>query len=263
MSQNTKYLNEILDAEDNKLIIFCKDKLFIKDNSYYFEIKEVLDLLENNIISIFKNNNIIFVNINLNENIISSRNITLKNVKNFLRECSNISCNIIIKAYQWLTWDNRSKFCGSCGSELQSNITTTEKSCSNCKISFFPRFSPAIMVLIKKENQILLGRSNHFPEGVYSALAGFVDLGESAEDAVIREVREEVGIDIENIKYFGTQTWPFPDSFMIAFTADYKSGEINIDHEELEDAKWFYIDKLPKLPAPLSISRQLIDFAIK
>jgi NAD+ diphosphatase len=122
--------------------------------------------------------------------------------------------------------------------------------------------APAIMCLVKRGDQILLGRSPHFPPGMYSALAGFVEPGETLEQCVAREVREETGIIIAHPRYFASQPWPFPHSLMIAFVADYAGGELAPDLSEIEDANWFKLDALPKLPAKISISRRLIDCVV-
>ncbi|MCC8372418.1 MAG: NAD(+) diphosphatase [Rickettsia endosymbiont of Pseudomimeciton antennatum] len=183
-------------------------------------------------------------------------------VKPYLSTISSNLQELVLKGYHWLQWDIQSKFCGKCGHPLKSMIKTTEKKCTMCKCSFFPRFSPAIIVLVKNKNQILLARSPKFPMEVYSAIAGFVDIGETAEMAIKHELREEVGIEVKNITYVGSQTWPFPDSFMIAFKADYLSGNITLDKKEIEDAQWFNVDTLPTLPERASISRKLIDFVL-
>jgi NAD+ diphosphatase len=115
------------------------------------------------------------------------------------------------------------------------------------------------MALVKREKQILLGRSPHFPPGMYSALAGFVEPGESLEQCVAREVGEEVGVQISNIRYFASQSWPFPHSLMIAFVCDWSSGEVRPQPEEIEEANWFDVLQLPKLPSKISIARRLID----
>lgn len=184
-------------------------------------------------------------------------------IRPFLTQANTKMRNLALKAYHWLNWDKQSRYCGQCGAPLKSKFEATDKYCENCKTSFFPRFSPAIMVLVQKGKEILLGRSKHFVPGVYSALAGFVDIGETAEMAVHREVKEEVGIDITHLRYFSSQTWPFPDSFMIAFNATYAGGELKIDNNELEDARWFSLDALPTLPSKPSIARRLIDNIIK
>ncbi len=180
--------------------------------------------------------------------------------KDFLYQCYQKPIQpLILRAIHCLSWDTKLQYCSQCGAKAQKIVNKTEKKCATCSLSFFPHFSPAIMVLIQRDHEILLARSRHFETDMYSALAGFIDLGETAEKAVHREVREEVGLEISDLKYFGTQPWPFPDSFMIAFTANYLSGDLTIDPEEIEDAQWFNIHRLPKLPSHSSIARALID----
>jgi NAD+ diphosphatase len=128
---------------------------------------------------------------------------------------------------------------------------------------YYPRLSPAIMVLVRRHDTILLARSPHFKPGTYSALAGFVETGEALEDTIVREVFEEVGIMVGNLQYFGSQSWPFPHSLMLAFTADYVAGELRPDGVEIEDAKWFSPGNLPGLPHPKTLSRRLIDATVK
>jgi NAD+ diphosphatase len=136
------------------------------------------------------------------------------------------------------------------------------KECPECKRLEFPRLSPAIIVLIERDDALLLARSARFPGAFFSVLAGFVEPGESLEEAVHREVMEETGITVKNIRYFGSQPWPFPDSLMIGFTAQYESGKIKIDGEEIVEAGWYRVDSLPQLPGKVSIARQLIDYFI-
>ncbi|MGA7936486.1 MAG: NAD(+) diphosphatase [Kovacikia sp.] len=126
----------------------------------------------------------------------------------------------------------------------------------------YPRLSPAVIVLISRGEELLLARAPRFPAGMYSILAGFVEPGESLEETVIREVREEVGIEITDIRYFGSQPWPFPNSLMIGFTATYAGGEIVIEPEELSEAAWFNKHALPPIPPKLSIARKLIDWFV-
>ena len=128
-----------------------------------------------------------------------------------------------------------------------------------CKLSVYPRISPAVIVLVERGDEILLARSPHFVPGVYSTLAGFVEPGETLEGTVRREIHEEVGVHVDNICYFGSQPWPFPNSLMIGFRADYASGDLTIDGVEIEAAGWFRRDNLPKLPFKVSIARSLIE----
>ena len=134
--------------------------------------------------------------------------------------------------------------------------------CPACGLLAYPRISPAVMVLVRDGDQLLLGRSPHFKPGVFSALAGFVEPGETLEECAAREVREEVGVDIANLRYFQSQPWPFPNSLMVAFFADYAGGTITPDPNEIEEAGWFALDALPILPEPISIARRLIDAAL-
>ena len=166
---------------------------------------------------------------------------------------------IAARAVQIVDWDRTHQFCGRCGIPLRTKTAERAKECPQCGLLHFPRLAPAIIVLVERGNQLLLARSRHFMPGMYSVLAGFVEPGESLEEAVVREVKEEVGIEVKDIKYFGSQPWPFPHSLMIGFTATYAGGEISLDDEEIEDGAWFTIDNLPRIPGKISIARKLID----
>jgi len=169
----------------------------------------------------------------------------------------------VTKAISIITWDKNHQFCGRCGEKTTYKPSAFERVCTHCGLSFYPRISPSMIVLIKKGDSILMSRGHHFAKGAYGLIAGFIEVGESIEDAVHREVHEEVGIKIKNLRYFGSQFWPFPDSLMIAFTADYASGELRIDTSELESADWYRHDNLPGGPSySLSIARKLIDHFI-
>ncbi len=166
------------------------------------------------------------------------------------------------RAIQLLDWDRNHRFCGRCGTPTEAKTEERARVCPACKLSAYPRLSPAVMALVRREGEILLGRSPHFPPGMYSALAGFVEPGESLEQCLAREVEEEVGVQVSRIRYFASQPWPFPNSLMIAFICDWVSGEIRPQAGEIEDAKWFKVLQLPKLPSRISIARRLIDAAV-
>lgn len=166
------------------------------------------------------------------------------------------------RAVQLLDWAQQHRYCGRCGTPTVPGADAAARACPQCGLQAYPRISPAVMVLVRKGSALLLARSPRFKAGVYSALAGFVEAGETLEACVAREVREEVGIEVRNLRYFGSQSWPFPNSLMIAFTAEYAGGELAPDGVEIEDAAWFEADNLPLLPDPISISRVLIDAAI-
>lgn len=171
---------------------------------------------------------------------------------------------IAMRGVQLLEWERTHHFCGACGTPTERVAGERAYRCGNCGLSVYPRICPAMMVLITRGRELLLARGVTFPPGRYSALAGFLEAGESIEDAIHREVREEVGVEVDRLEYFASQSWPFPNSLMIAFTAQWRTGSIVADPSEIADAQWFDIDALPDLPAPgLSISRALIDATVQ
>ncbi|MDD1724836.1 MAG: NAD(+) diphosphatase [Methanospirillum sp.] len=166
---------------------------------------------------------------------------------------------IACRAVQLARFDTLTRFCGYCGSRTRMKQDEIARVCTACGKITFPRLSPAVIVRITDDRRILLSRSPPFTRGMYSIQAGFVEPGESLEATVHREVREEVGISVKNLRYFASQPWPFPDSLMIGFTAEYAGGEIRIDGQEIEDAQWFTREKMPDLPGPFSIAGALIQ----
>jgi NAD+ diphosphatase len=162
-------------------------------------------------------------------------------------------------ARQIVDWGTNFRYCGRCGCETSSVNNEWAKVCGQCGFVSYPRISPAMIVAVVNDGKILLARGRRFRGAYYSVLAGFVEPAESLEECVVREVREEVGIEIENIRYFQSQSWPFPDSLMVAFFADYKSGDIKIDPAEIVDAGWFTPDDLPQIPPEGSVARKMID----
>ena len=162
------------------------------------------------------------------------------------------------KAFQMVHWDRNSRFCPACGRPMAQN-TVMSKYCSNCKQEVYPRISPAIIVLIRRGEEILLVHARNFKGSFYGLVAGFLEVGETLEECVRREVCEETGLEIENIQYFDSQPWPYPSGIMIGFFADYKSGEIRLQDDELSAGRFFTIDNLPELPQKLSIARRMIE----
>jgi NAD+ diphosphatase len=163
------------------------------------------------------------------------------------------------RAVQIIDWDRTYQFCGRCGARTKTHPTERAKECPQCGALHFPRLAPAIIVLVERGREMLLVRARRFPTAMYSTLAGFVEPGETLEEAVVREVQEETGIAVKEIRYFGSQPWPFPHSLMIGFTANYAGGQIRLGDEENVDAGWFTADNLPSLPDKISIARRLID----
>lgn len=167
------------------------------------------------------------------------------------------------RALQVVEWDRTHRFCGRCGTPTEPVPGERAKKCPRCGLTSYPRLAPAVIVLIHRGRELLLARGHQFPEGLYGLVAGFVEPGESLEEAVRRETSEEIGIELADVRYFGSQPWPFPHSLMIGFTARYAGGELRPAPHEIAAAGWFTIDNLPSIPPPLSIARKLIDAFIE
>lgn len=182
-----------------------------------------------------------------------------KGLRQFMLEGERQTFQMLGYAAQIGTWARQHRFCGSCGTPLQVLPCERAMHCPDCAMRCYPQLSPSIIVLIGRGNELLLARSPRFAAGVYSTLAGFVEPGESIEACVHREVAEEVAVRIGNLRYIASQSWPFPHSLMLGFHADYLGGEIVPQAEEIEDARWFPLDRLPALPPQGAISRYLIE----
>ncbi|MDR0635618.1 MAG: NAD(+) diphosphatase [Treponema sp.] len=166
----------------------------------------------------------------------------------------------LLRAYHVVQWRRTSIFCGTCGSRNTDALDELARLCPVCGRREYPRISPAIIILIINDNdQVLLAHNKRFTNGVYSLIAGFNEAGESLEATIVREVREEVAIEVKDIRYITSQPWPFPNSLMLGFTARHAGGTIRVDDVEIEDARWFSRDALPKLPDHGSVSRFLIN----
>mgnify|MGYP001241279079 FL=1 len=253
--------------EDCKLIIFCDGKILYdqSENTYSFAPK---DLNLKNLIKPFLSIALIdgcyfyAVNVNKDENILglfmnpeSINFVDLRQIIGFLDQSSFLLAS---RASILQTWITGSSFCSICG---KSNLFNDMEGAFECKCNSSPKYptiAPCIITLIHDEDQILLGRSKFFPPNMYSTLAGFIEAGENAEEALIREVKEEVNVNVSDIKYYSSQSWPFPAQLMLGYFCKYKSGKIELNDKELEDARWFNINELPIIPPDASISGQLI-----
>lgn len=163
------------------------------------------------------------------------------------------------RAVQLVAWDRTHRFCGRCATPTEPAPGERARRCPACGLLAFPRLAPAVITLIERDGEALLARGRAFPVPMYSCIAGFVEPGETMEEAVHREVREEVGVELADVRYVASQPWPFPHSLMIGFEATWGSGDIAIDDEEIVDAQWFRADDLPMIPPGMSIARTLID----
>jgi NAD+ diphosphatase len=189
--------------------------------------------------------------------------ISLAGLRSLHRVLGEEEFHIAGYALHLLTWIADNRHCGRCGNRMILEKGDRALSCSVCGHLLYPRISPAIIVAITSGNRLLLARSGRFPQKrMFSVIAGYVEPGETLEDCVRREVREEVGLRLRNIRYFGSQSWPFSGSLMVGFTAEQAGGEITVDGREILEAGWFAADQLPEIPGKISIARQLIDWFV-
>jgi len=283
---NKKFLNTIINEKDTKFIPFYNGKnLFIEINEHIkpvifnkFQLHDFFPYGIEDTIFLGVANSLNYFGIDLsspNQKFdcwLKENNIIINDLRKYGPILDDIEASFLALSNGMFFWHNTHKFCGSCGFQNFSTEGGFVMKCSNdkCGKSHFPRTDPAIITLISFQDKVLLGRSPRFPDSMYSTLAGFVEPGESLEQALEREVFEEVGIKVKNIKYFNSQPWPFPASLMLGFFAEAVNDQMTIDYDEIEDAHWFSINELKslehpsisggfKLPRVDSIARRLVD----
>lgn len=172
-------------------------------------------------------------------------------------------CTQVNRAFHLAHWDRNTTFCGSCAAPMERIPGEIAKRCTSCSATSYPRISPAVITAVVREGKLLMAHSRRHPDNLYSVLAGFMEAGETLEHTVAREVKEETGITVRNITYFASQPWPFPNSLMVGFTAEYAEGEIALDEEEIIHADWFGPAELPeRIPDRYSIARRLIEWFV-
>ncbi|WP_391088483.1 NAD(+) diphosphatase [Vibrio sp. NH-UV-68] len=182
-----------------------------------------------------------------------------------LRECLDFPQSLFLlmsKAVQYGHMSQTMRFCPQCGGRNHLNHNQLAMQCSDCRTLHYPRIFPCIIVAVRKQQQILLAQHPRHRNGMYTVIAGFVEVGETLEQCVAREVKEETGIDVTNIRYFASQPWAFPSSMMVGFVADYHSGTLKPDYSELSDACWFDVDQMPLVAPPGTIARELIEHTV-
>ena len=185
--------------------------------------------------------------------------VEFSGLRSLFGQMDNLMIDLAGRALQVSDWYRNHQYCGKCGARTVMHDNDRAMVCGTCRIFSYPRLSPSIIVLVHRGPEVLLARNHRFAEGMYSTLAGFVEPGESIEQTLVREVKEEVGINVNHLEYLGSQPWPFPNSLMLGFHAEYESGEIVLQEEEIADAGWFACNNLPNIPGKSAIARWLID----
>lgn len=185
-------------------------------------------------------------------------------LRDYLLNSDEQSFRVAGLSVQIMNWFRQQNFCPQCGNALEFTENDRALQCAYCQYRDYPRVNPCVIVSIRRGDEVLLAQSHRMRStGIYSCLAGFVEAGESLEEAIVREVREEAGVDVGDIRYVGSQAWPFPHQLMLGFVADYRSGELQPDTREIADLGWYRADCLPKIPPHQTIARQLIDQALR
>jgi len=198
------------------------------------------------------------------ENSKLDKDLILTPLRNLLGRIPDSLFTVCSRSLQLSEWSKNNQFCGVCGTKMKMHETERAMFCECNNVLVYPRISPCVIVLVTKGEQLLLAHNKNFPGTFYSTLAGFIEAGESAESAIHREIYEEVKVNVKNIEYFGSQSWPFPSQLMLGFHAEYLDGDITPDGEEIDLADWFHYKDLPQVPTGnISISGQLIESYIE
>lgn len=262
---DSRWITAVLDIDgsDGWAVVRSPDGFLFNDNGAFFSREWVkqqnLPILAEHGIGYLDGKPVYLLEL---ENTFDIPDCNWQSLRVFMLESDFIVFKVLAYASQIGTWAREHRFCGSCGQKMHQVPKERAMFCEACNLRSYPRISPSMIVLITRGEEILLARSPRFVTGVYSALAGFAEPGESAEDCLIREVQEEVQVTVKNIQYVGSQCWPFPHSMMLGFHAEYAGGEIVPQADEIEDVQWFNVHDLPMLPAPRSIARYLIDLYV-
>ena len=197
--------------------------------------------------------------LSLEDDLIIPDGIEFIGLRKILKLFDSGFCSVAYRAVHIANWTRKSRYCGACGNKTEKSSFERARVCKSCGNIIYPRISPAIIISVIKNGKILLAHNRRFPGNFFGLIAGFIEPGETFEDAAKREVLEEVGLEIKNIRYVQSQPWPFPDSLMIGLTAEYAGGEIRPDGEEIDKAGWYGADELPNIPDNVSIAGRLIE----
>lgn len=253
-------------SETDQFVVFFGEKLAIRQIKFLWNIDEIAHLLGggDKLIFIDASADGSYYLLQVDNDPAPSLGADLKSLRSLLFSQSELAFTLAGKAAQLIDWYGSHRFCGACGTQTANHPEQRAVICNSCKRHYFPRINPCAIMLIVDGDKILLARSARFKSDFFSCLAGFMEVGETAEETVAREVREEVGLEIENIRYLKSQSWPFPSQLMLGFIADYKSGDIVPEPGEIAEANWYHVDDLPTVPSPaISVAGELIQYYVQ
>ena len=259
------FLPVLKQPEDGWWFIFCGDKMLVKDEGAGGRIPSSTDIsgLIKNLVKthgIGRLDGTPCYAAEAPQEVSAPRGMAFQGLRTFLGTSDEEIFSVAGRAFQYLDWDRTHQYCGRCGGHTEASMDERARACPACNLISYPEVTPAIIVAVTRGEKILLARSRRFQGSFLSVLAGFVESGETFEECVRREVMEEVAIEVDNIRYFGSQPWPFPHSLMVGFTAEYAGGEISIDDREISEAGWFTSEALPEVPRTGTIARKLIEW---
>ena len=252
-------MSELKDSD--RVILFYDHKVIAADDKYFWNVDAIASYLADQSLFLLVESSSQYVfALDLKSDISKSLSAECLSLRSIIFSDTRAESFILGKANQIVEWYNSHKYCGACGGSNHSGEEQRVMHCPSCHIQYFPRINPCVIVLITRGREILLARSSRFRSGFFSCLAGFIEIGETAECTVHREIKEEVGIRVDNVRYIKSQSWPFPSQLMLGFHADYVSGEIALEPTEIAEAAWFDISDLPSVPsAEISVAGKLIQ----
>ena len=261
MSHEEHFLSPQLLSESDSFILFYSSQILVRDEEVLWNLEQIRDHLDDStdLILLQQDADTAVIAVSLQQDISVALHAKLNSLRSLLFFSDQEKFLLAGRASQLVDWYKSHRFCGTCGTRTIHHGSERTLVCDHCSLDFFPRISPCVIMLVTKGDQMLLAQSSRFKSNFYSCLAGFIEIGETPEQTVHREVKEEVNLQVKNVRYISSQSWPFPSQLMLGFLAEYDSGEIFPEPSEIADARWFDIDSLPNVPSEkISVAGKLI-----
>ena len=261
MSHTEHFLNRQQLSESDSFILFYLSQILVRDEGILWSLEQISDHLDDSadLILLQRDAETSVIAVSLQQNISVILQAEVKSLRSLLSDTDQEKFLLAGRASQLVDWYKSHKYCGTCGTETVHHGSERTLVCKSCSLHFFPRISPCVIMLVTKDDKMLLAQSSRYKSNFYSCLAGFIEIGETPEQTVHREVKEEVNLYVKNVRYISSQSWPFPSQLMLGFLAEYDGGEIVPDLSEIADARWFDIDSLPNVPSEkVSVAGKLI-----